>query len=82
MGKNRFSSRWCLWSKSNLILLDRLKIHRVFSKALDTFEPPAIPDNKRAAYLDTAYLFHSAALGDNVRRRAPQAMIGESKRHV
>ncbi len=77
MGKNRFSSWWCLWCK--FIYLISLKFVLLFEKALDTFEPPTIPDNKRAVYLDTAYLWHSTALGDNARRRAPPLMIGESK---
>ena len=52
----------------------------LYSKALDTFDPPPIPDNKKSAYLDTAYLWHSATLGDGARRRPPPSMIGESKR--
>jgi len=46
---------------------------------LDTFDPPPVPDNKKTAYLETAYLWHSTSLGDNSRRRRAPPTIGESK---
>ncbi len=52
----------------------------LFEKALDTSEPPTIPDNKKTVYLDTNYLWHSHNLGDANRRRAPPSMIGESRK--
>jgi len=53
----------------------------LFEKALDTFEPPTVPDNKKIVYLDTNYLWHSNNLGDTNRRRAPTTMIGESRNY-
>ncbi len=50
-------------------------------KALDTFEVPTIPDNKKTAHLDATYLWHSVNLGDTARRRVPPSMIGESKNY-
>ncbi|CAF0908493.1 unnamed protein product [Rotaria sordida] len=46
--------------------------------ALDTFELPTIPDQKKTAYLDTTYLWQANNLGDNIRRRPLPSMIGEN----
>ncbi len=78
MGENGFSSWWCLWCKQTSFLLDLLQIDFYLKKALDTYEPPTIPDQKRSLF-DTTYIWHATALGDNGRRRAAPAMIGESK---
>jgi hypothetical protein len=78
MGKNRFSTWWSLWCKYNLHVFQSIIL---FQKALDTYDPPAVPDQKKSAYLDTAYMWHSSNLGDSNRRRAPPSMIGESKKY-
>ena len=50
-----------------------------FQKALDTYEPPTIPDQKRLGGFDTTYIWHAAMIGDQARRRPPPSMIGESE---
>ncbi|CAF5152987.1 unnamed protein product, partial [Rotaria magnacalcarata] len=46
--------------------------------ALDTYEPPPIPDQKKNNYHDTTYIWQPNNAGDGNRRRPLPTMIGEN----
>jgi hypothetical protein len=53
-----------------------------FKKSLDTYEPPTIPDQKKAAHFNTNSLWQSNNLSDNTRRRPIPTTIGGSKTYL
>ncbi|CAF3375574.1 unnamed protein product [Rotaria socialis] len=46
--------------------------------ALDTYEPPPIPDQKKSNYHDTTYIWQANNAGEGNRRRPLPTMIGEN----